>query len=131
MKLYTWNIPEISHFLKYDRYMSWIFHTYDTVQIPDAVPVRVSLSNSSPASIPRAAGCVPARPGRRRRGVRGRGHPSHDIPRHMAASRVIGRGPVGTQPARGILELLRTGSLSPGGAAARPGGILAELILPG
>ena len=32
MKLYTWNIPEISHFLEYDRYMSWIFHTYDTIQ---------------------------------------------------------------------------------------------------
>ncbi len=28
-------IPEISHFRKYDRYMSWIFHTYDTIQIPD------------------------------------------------------------------------------------------------
>jgi hypothetical protein len=37
MKLYTWNIPEISHFLKYDRYMPWIFHTYDTIQIPDGV----------------------------------------------------------------------------------------------
>ncbi len=35
MKLYSWNIPEISHFLKYDRYMSWIFHTHDTIQIPD------------------------------------------------------------------------------------------------
>jgi hypothetical protein len=35
MKVYTWNIPEMSQFLKHDRYMSWKFHTYDTVQIPD------------------------------------------------------------------------------------------------
>ena len=36
MKLYTWNIPEISHFPIYDRYMSGIFHTYDTIHISDA-----------------------------------------------------------------------------------------------
>ncbi len=49
MKLYTWNIPEISHFLKYHHdddslqpeYMSWImiFHLYDIQpEIPDAGP---------------------------------------------------------------------------------------------
>ncbi len=44
MKLYTWNIPEISNFLKFDRYMSWIFHTYDTIQIPD-VTTTMAQSN--------------------------------------------------------------------------------------
>jgi hypothetical protein len=43
MMLYTWNRPEISHFLKYDRYMSWIFHTYDTIQIPDVILIPKSI----------------------------------------------------------------------------------------
>jgi hypothetical protein len=48
MKLYTWNIPEISHFLKYDRYVFWIFHTYDTIQIPDGGPARGRYTGQTP-----------------------------------------------------------------------------------
>ena len=83
MKVYTWNIPEIYHFPIYDRYMSGIFHTYDTIQIPDDWDVAIlggKTQSAVPTGITLAAMVRPEEVERLARGARNPRHSAVQVP---------------------------------------------------